>query len=127
MKNVLWVLFGTVGLVVLLLLAREDDVIPHSTVKIDTIDYKVGFPVEESGEVVFPEYIPQSYTRKPSEDFLGKPFVKCLEMVYDWSDGQLYEANDGTGSIANMEFVVNGKHHQLYFLDDKCVEDNIIK
>jgi hypothetical protein len=127
MKNTLWILFGVIGLVVLVLLTREDNVVPHATSNIDTIEYKVGIPVEESGEVGFPEYIPQSYTRKPSEDFLGKPFVKCLEMVYEWSDGQLYEANDGDGSIANMEFVVNGRHHQLFFLDDKCVEDNIIK
>ncbi len=127
MKNVFWILLGVVGLTALILLTREDNPIPHSTMQIDTMDYKVGIKGEESGEVVFPEYIPQSYTRKPSDDFLGKPFIKCLEMVYDWPDGRLYEANDGDGSIANMEFVVNGRHHQLYFLDDKCVEDNIIK
>jgi hypothetical protein len=127
MKNVLWILLGIAGLIVLVLLTREENIVPYSTTKLDTIDYKAGVPVEESGEVVFPEYIPQSYTRKPSEDFLGKTFPKCLQMVYEWPDGQLYNSEEGSGSIANMEFMVNGRHHQLFFLDGKCVEDNIIK
>lgn len=127
MKNVIWIIIGVVGLLILVLLTREENVIPYSTTQIDTIDYKAGAPVEESGEFVLPEYTPQSFTRKPSEDFLGKPFVKCLQMVYEWPDGILYETNEGAGNIANMEFKVNGRHHQLFFLDDKCVEDNIIK
>ena len=50
MKNVFWILLGVVGLTALILLTREDNPIPHSTMQIDTMDYKVGIKGEESGE-----------------------------------------------------------------------------
>lgn len=124
-KNIIWVIVGLVGLLILLFLLREDKGVPHATIISDTTEVNMGNG-EYGGEETFLEYTPQNYSRKPSEDFMGKTFVKCLEMVYEWPDAQLFGTNSGNHGIASMEFIVNNNHHKLEFLDDKCVEDKIL-
>lgn len=124
-KNIIWVIVGIVGLAILLLLIRDEKGIPHATMIPDTTEVNGGNG-EYGGEETFLEYTPQNYSRKPSEEFLGKTYVKCLEMVYEWPDAQLIATNSGNHGIASMEFIVNENHHLLEFLDDKCVEDRIL-
>ncbi|MBU3664049.1 MAG: hypothetical protein FGM41_12760 [Bacteroidetes bacterium] len=124
-KNIIWVIVGIVGLAILLLLIRDEKAVPHVTLITDTTKVIVGNG-ETKGEVPFLENTPQNYSRKPSDEFLGKTYVKCLEMVYEWPDAQLIETNSGNQGIASIEFKVNENHHLLEFLDDKCVEDRIL-
>ncbi|MBP7510461.1 MAG: hypothetical protein KA981_00950 [Bacteroidia bacterium] len=127
MKNWLWIVFGVLVLAILLLLSKDDYEIPHSNLRVDTIDYKVGGGPETGGGDPEMGYTPATLKQQPSELFLGKKFAKCLEMVYEWPDSKVFEMNDSHDGIANMDFIVNNHHHQLYFDNDICVEDNILK
>jgi hypothetical protein len=124
-KNIIWVIVGIVGLGILLLLIRDEKGVPHATIIPDTTEVNEGNAAYGGEEPVL-EYTPQNYSKKPSEDFLGKSYVKCLEMIDEWPDAQLFETNSGNHGIASIEFIVNKNHHLLEFIDDKCVEDKIL-
>lgn len=126
MRYALWILVAILVIVILLFLTRDNDAIPHATMVVDTVDYKGKGP-ETGGEGVTISSGVENYKHQPSEDFLGKRYAKCLQMVYEWSDSKLLNTTNGLEGIATMEFVVNNHHHKLAFLEDICVEDEIVK
>lgn len=127
-KNILWVLLGIGGLVILMILSRnEDETMIHSD-RVDTVAIetnKKGFDYE--GDIPKMGYVPVSPKRKPSEAFIGKRFHVCLEMVSHWPDGKLIKLGDGRGGVTFMEFMTNGHHHYLMFSQEICESDEIIK
>lgn len=127
-KNLLWIVLGLVVLSVLFFLSRDEYKIPHSKLNIDSVTTVNTTSGGESGGGD-PEmgYEPASLKQPLTEEFLGKTFSKCMQIVYDWPDGKIYDVNDGHDGNETMNFKVNNNHHELFFQNGICVEDNIIK
>lgn len=125
-KNILWVLFAIVVLAVLYYLSRENEVIPHSTIPRDTTEIRTyGKGGDYWGGDPVMNYNPTSKKRAPREDFLGKKFSVCLEMIYEWPDAQVYDMGDGKGGMTFLDFTVNNHHHFLTFSENVCATDDI--
>lgn len=126
-NNIVWILLGVIVLAVLFFLSRDEHQIPHSTLSIDSVtEVKSGGGESGGGD---PEmgYEPASLKQPLTEEFLGKSFSKCMQIVYDWPDGKIFDVNDGRDGTETMNFMVNNHHHELFFQNGICVEDNIIK
>jgi hypothetical protein len=126
--NLIWILIGALVLGVLIFISKDDYIIPHSKLKSDSVtsfDEKSGGGYGGGDPEM--SYEPASLKEPISEDFLGKSFSKCMQIVYDWPDGKIYDVNDGHDGNETINFKVNNKHHELFFQNGICVEDNIIK
>jgi len=126
-KNLLWLLIGVVVIAILFFLSRDEYKIPHSKLNIDSVTYVHTSPGESGGGDPEMGYEPASLKEPLTEKFLGKTFAKCMQIVYDWPDGKIFDVNDGHDGNETMNFMVNGHHHELFFQNGICVEDNIIK
>ncbi len=124
MRNFLWILLAIVVLAILVWLARDRDIVPHAII-VDTTD--VNMPGGGNADAEYPDmfFTPETKKRLPNEIFLGKPMSECLTTMYEWPDAQLFEiTRDG---MPVMRFRVNNRIHELKFIDDICVSDEIIK
>lgn len=127
-KNILWILLGLAVLAVLIYLTRRPEEMPHYTNHSDSISYEVvAKSPEYGGETPKMGYNPVSPKRAPSEDFIGKRFHVCLEMIGQWDDSEIFDMGDGIGGVTFLEFRVNKHHHYLTFSRDICETDEIIK
>lgn len=123
----MWILIGVIGLAILIILANDHEEIPHATIYVDTTTVTSGGGNNGGGSIPEMDYEAKSFKKQPSEKFLGKKFSVCLQMVHEWPDAEIYEIAHPHEGIAKMDFRVNRHHHDLSFLDDICVSDNIIK
>ena len=123
MKNLLWVLLAVVVMTILLLLSSRTEEVPHGYIQVDTTDQIEAGSGETGGSVPEMGYVAKSYKRQPSEDFLGKSYSTCIQMIYEWPDAQLYEMASGIDGIPFLDFSVNKHHHNLIFSNDICVQD----
>jgi len=126
MKNLIWIFIGIVGLgVIVYVTLTENNTNIHLNVKLDSLNYKYNIGNNTSVSVQDMDYKPISNSPKPEENFLGKIFSTCMQMVYEWPDAQLYEANND--DLQKMIFMVNNTHHELTFINDSCVTDYVLK
>lgn len=123
MKNWFWIILAIVVMVILVFLAKDDQKVPSGKVVFDSIEKPRGR--DQDAKIPSFDAPVTNKKYKPSEDFKGKSYAKCLEMVYEWDDARLIDAN--SSGMVRLKFKVNNHIHELDFIDDICVNDVIVK
>jgi hypothetical protein len=130
MKKVGLPLLGLLAFFLLLFwLNREDDVIPHVLVKPDTL---VVEPIvvgdgDNGNAALIGSSEPEDVKINEKVVFLGKPFAKCMSIVYEIDNSIVNKMENNAFGIQFIDATVNGVHHVLYFDEDICVSDEIQK
>lgn len=124
--NFLWVFFGMSVLAALFVMSQDEYKIPYSKLNIDSVTTVKTAYLESGGNGPdLANYEPGTYIEPLTETFLGKSFSKCMQSVYDWPDGKIFDVNDGHDGTETINFMVNGNHHELFFHNGICVVDNV--
>jgi hypothetical protein len=124
MKNILWILLAIIVLAILLWLSRDGNTVPHAII-IDTLGINIHSNSNKDAEHHETFSATENQKHLPNEIFLGKSMSECLTTMSEWPDAQLLEiTRDG---MPVMRFRVNNRIHELKFIDDICVSDEILK
>ncbi|OYU96044.1 MAG: hypothetical protein CFE21_06435 [Bacteroidetes bacterium B1(2017)] len=127
MKKTGFVIVLLIALLVLLLwLSRDDDKIPHVLIKADT-SVVAGPAVEGGNASIIESSEPKSMRLEVKAEFIGKPFAKCMEIVYQIPNSTVDKMENNSQGVSYIDCVVKGVHRILYFDNGICTSDEIQK